>query len=82
MDSAYDTDACVIELIKAVQCKAVILSQFYRMPPREFDETLYKLLCLVESFFAKIKQFYFIAIRYDKLVRHFLSAIHLASGIV
>ena len=82
MDSAYDTDAFVIELVKAVQGNAVILFKFHRMPPREFDKALYRLWCLLESFFAKIKQFYVIANRYDKLARHFLRAIHLASGIV
>ncbi|MBE0445573.1 transposase, partial [Psychrobacter sp. FME5] len=37
---------------------------------------------LIENFFAKIKQYRAIATRYDKLARHFLSAIHLVSCVI
>ncbi|NGZ03259.1 MAG: IS5/IS1182 family transposase, partial [Nitrospira sp. WS238] len=37
---------------------------------------------LIENFFAKLKQYRAIATRYDKTVRNFLGAIHLAASVI
>ena len=71
-DKAYDADARVIEPIK--KCR--------RLQPRDFDKELYKARYLIENCFAKIKQYCAIATHYDKLARHFLSAVHLVSSVV
>ena len=81
-DIAYDADARVIALIKAVQGNAVIPSKRNRLQPRDFDRQLYQARHLIENFFAKIKQYRAIATRYDKLACHFLSAIHLVSCVI
>ena len=81
-DKAYDADARVIEPIKAVQGNAVIPSKCHRLQPRDFDKELYEARHLIENFFAKIKQYRAIATRYDKLARHFLSAIYLVSCVI
>ena len=81
-DKAYDTNARVIEPIKAVQSNAVILSKCHRLQLRDLDKELYKARHLIGKFFAKTKQYRAIATRYDKLARHFLSAIHLVSCVI
>ncbi|WP_373686740.1 transposase [Acinetobacter sp. YH12102] len=42
----------------------------------------YKARYLIGNFFAKLKQYRVITIRYHKLVQNFLSAIYLASTII
>jgi transposase len=37
---------------------------------------------LIENFFAKLKQFRTTATRYGKIVRDFLTAIHLAASVI
>ena len=49
---------------------------------RYYDQHLYKARHLIESFFARIKHYRYIATGYDKLARRFLSAIYLASTII
>ncbi|MBI0425331.1 transposase [Psychrobacter sp. NG27] len=57
-------------------------SKYERIQPRDFDKELYKAWNLIESCFAKFKQYRAIATCYDNLASHFLSAIHLVSSIV
>ena len=81
-DRAYDADARIIEPIKSVQGHAIIPPKCHRLQPRDLDKELYEARHLIENFFAKIKPYRAIATRYDKLARHFLSAIYLVSCVV
>jgi transposase len=49
---------------------------------RDYDRPLYGERHLVESFFAKIKQFRAIATRYEKTARNFLAAVQLVASVV
>lgn len=60
----------------------VILSKSSRNQPVDYDKHLYKARPLIENFFAKLKQCWVIATRYDKTVRNFLNAIHLATAVI
>ena len=81
-DKAFDADARVIEPLAAADKVAVIPSKSNRTAPRPYDKQLYKSRHLIENFFCKLKQYRAIAIRYDKLARNFLAAIHLAASII
>ena len=50
--------------------------------PRDHDRHLYKERHLVESFFARLKQYRAIATRCDKTASNFLGAICLAASMV
>ena len=53
---------------------AVIPPRANRRDPRPYDKELYKARHLIETFFAKLKQYRAIATRYDKRAIHFLGA--------
>ena len=75
-------DARVIDPINAIRGHVVILSKRNRLQPRSFDKKLYKARYLIENLFAKINQYRPIATCYDKLARHFLSAVHLVDAVI
>ena len=81
-DKAFDADKRVIEPLSAAGKTAVIPPRSNRRSPRSFDRDLYKARHLIENFFAKLKQFRAIATRYDKTVRNFLAAVHLAASAI
>ena len=80
-DMAYDADA-LIETLAKRQITPVIPSHPRRTTPLPCDFALYRERNLVERFFNKLKHFRAIATRYDKLARHFLAGVHLASAII
>lgn len=80
-DTAYDADAFRARL-KAQGSTAVIPSNPSRSQAVAHDKHLYKERHLVETFFAKIKQFRRIATRYEKTARNFLAMIALACTMV
>jgi transposase len=80
-DKAFDADERVIEPLARAGKTAVIPPKANRKSPRDYDRDLYKARHLIETFFAKLKQFRAIATRYDK-ARNFLAAVHLAASIV
>jgi transposase len=53
-----------------------------RKTPHDFDRHVYKARHLIENFFAELKQYRAIAVRYDKTSRNFLAAIHLVAAVV
>ncbi len=61
--------------------QVVIPPKSNRRQPRAYDEDLYKARHLIESFFARLRQYRAIATRYDKTVRNFLAAVYLAATI-
>jgi transposase len=81
-DKAFDADARVIEPLTALGKTAVIPSKANRKSPRPYDKHLYKERHLIETFFAKLKQFRAIATRYDKTARNFLAAVYLAASAI
>ena len=82
MDKAYNSKDRVIDPIQNKNGKVVMPSKSNCKAPRGYDRHLYKARHLIENFFAKLKQYWGIATRYDKLALHFLSAIYLASSII
>jgi transposase len=76
-DKAFDADERVIQPLTAAGKTPVIPSKANRRSLRQYDRDLYKARHLIESFFAKLKQFRAIATRYDKTARDFLAAIWL-----
>ncbi len=78
-DKAFDADQRVLEPLAEAGKTAVIPPRKTRKTPRAFDKELYKARHLIETFFAKLKQFRAIATRYDKTARCFLAGIHLAA---
>ena len=53
-----------------------------RKHQRTYDRYLYKGCHMIESFFARLKQYRVIATRYNKTALNFLGAIHLAAAVV
>jgi len=81
-DKAFDANERVLDLLKQAGIEGVIPPKSNRTAQREYDEELYKARHLIENFFAKLKQYRAIATRYDKTVRNFLGAIHLAASVI
>lgn len=81
-DKAYDAQARLIEPLLEKGKEVVIPSRVTNKCQREYDRELYKARCLIENFFARLKQYRAIATRYDKTARNFLGAIHLAAAMV
>jgi len=50
--------------------------------PEGCDKDLYKSPHLIENFFAKLKQYRAIAIRYDKTSEAFLGAVYMAASVI
>jgi len=81
-DKAFDADQRVIAPLQAAGKQVVIPPKANRKVQRPYDKHLYKARHLIENFFAKLKQYRAIAIRYDKTARNFLSAIYLVATII
>ena len=81
-DKAFDADQRVLEPLADASKTAVIPPRNTRTTPRTFDKDLYEARHLIETFFAKLKQFRAIATRYDKTARCFLAGIHLAATLI
>ncbi len=81
-DKAFDADKRVIEPLTTAGKTAVIPSKANRKSRRTYDRHLYKERHLIETFFAKLKQFPAIATRYDKTARNFLAAVYLAASAI
>ena len=64
-DKAFDTDG-LLKDVDARGATAVIPPKANRKIKREYDEEIYKWRHLVESYFAKVKQFRGIATRYNR----------------
>lgn len=70
------------QVLAKKQCEAVIPSKSNRKEKIPHDKELYKARHLIETFFAKLKQYRAIATRYDKTARNFLGAIYLAASVI
>ncbi len=81
-DRAYDADKRMLFRLRDQGIEAVIPARRHRKHPREYDRELYQARHLVENFFEKLKQYRGMATRYDKRVRHFLSAIYLIAAVI
>ncbi len=60
----------------------MIPSKRNRRELREYDQEVYKARHLIANFFAKLKQYWALVTRYDKLAENFLGAIYLAVTII
>jgi hypothetical protein len=61
---------------------AVILSKANHKPRRKYDRHFCKEHHLIETFFAKLRQFRAIATRYGKTTRNFLAAVYLTASAI
>jgi transposase len=68
--------------MQASRTQIGVYPQANRKVSRDYDRHLYKARQLIESFFARLKQFRAIATRYDKTSRNFVAAIQLATTAV
>jgi transposase len=75
-DKAYDTDA-ILALCKSLGIDAVIPPKKNRKEQRWFDKEIYRLRCLVENAFLRLKKWRGIATRYAKNTASFLAAVHI-----
>ncbi len=80
-DKAFDAEWLLGD-IKARGAEAVIPSRRNRTVPRHYDREMYKWRHQIENFFARIKEFRAVAIRYDKTDENFAAVIHLVAGVV
>ena len=80
-DRAFDAD-WLLEDLEGRGAEAVIPPKRNRAAPRARDREMYGWRHLVDSFFAKIKEFRAIATRYDKTAASFAAGIHLVAGVV
>ncbi len=80
-DRAFDAD-WLLEDLEGRGAEAVIPARRNRTVPREHDREMYGWRHLVDSFFAKIKEFRAIATRYDRTAASFAAGIHLVVGVV
>ena len=81
MDKAYDSDA-VIAMIEANGGKAVVPSKANRKVQREPDAEVYRRRNRIERFFCRIKQFWRVATRYDKLAMRYAAFVLISSALV
>lgn len=81
-DKAYDADERVIQPLERAGKNFVIPPRGNRKNPRSYDAELYKERHLIETFFARLKQYRALATRYDKTARNFLAAVYLAAAII
>ncbi len=80
-DKGYDSDS----LVKAVEltgAQVVIPPRRHRLTPRQVDWHRYKARNLVERFFNRLRQFYRLATRYDKLDCRFNAFLCLACACI
>lgn len=77
-DKGYDSRE-LVELIESQGSEAVIPPRSCQRP-REYDKTRYRLRNRIERcFFARLKQWRRVAIRYDRKPANFLATVQLAS---
>jgi transposase len=81
-DKGFDADVRVPIPLREAGKTAVIPPKANRKVQREYDKELYKARHLIENFFAKLKLFRAIAIRYGKTARNFLVAIYLTAATI
>lgn len=81
-DKWHDAQARLIQPLLEKGKEAVIPSRCTNKQQREYDRHLYQARHLIESFFARLKQYRAIATRYDKTACNFLGAIHLVVSMV
>ena len=75
-DIAYAAKARLLDGLEQRQMEAVIPPKSNQKEPWEFDRDKYRWRHLIETLFAKWKQYRGIATRYDKRVCAFLGGIH------
>jgi transposase len=80
-DKAYDAHA-LLAYIESKDAKAVIPPKTDRKNQRPFDRHQYRNRNVIERFFAKLKQFRRVAMRYDKLAARFGSFVALAASVI
>ncbi len=80
-DRAFDADWLLEDLAER-GAEAVIPSRRSRTVPRAHDREVYGWRHLVESLFAKTREFRAIATRHDKTDASFAAGIHLVAGVV
>ena len=80
-DKAYDS-AELREKLKDRGTKPVIPNKSNRKLPFRFNKKSYKKRHRIENAFCRLKDFWRIATRYDKLARNFLASICLVAAIV
>ncbi len=80
-DRAFDAD-WLLEDLEGRGAEAVIPPKRNRAAPREHDREMYGWRHLVDSFFAKTREFRAIATRYDRTAASFAAGIHLVAGVV
>jgi len=80
-DRAFDAD-WLLEDLDARGAEAVIPPKRNRAVPREHDREMYGWRHMVDSFFAKTREFRAIAPRYDRTAASFAAGIHLVAGVV
>ena len=80
-DMAFDSNTLLAEL-DARGAQVVIAQHPRRALPRSIDREIYKWRHLIENFFAKLKEFKWIAMRSDKTDQSFSAMIHLAAAVI
>ncbi len=80
-DRAFDAD-WLLEDPAGRGAEAAVPPKRNRTAPREHDREMYGWRHLVDSFFAKIKEFRAIATRYDRTAASFAAGIHPVAGVV
>ena len=80
-DKAFDVDWLRAEL-DSRGAVAVIPPKSGRNTAIAYDKAMYRWRHLIENFFAKLREFRAIAIRYDKTDESFRANIHLAAAII
>ena len=81
-DKAYDAQDRVIAVLDQAEGAVVIPPKANRLAQRPYDKYLYQARHLIENFFAKLKQYWALATRYDKRAVSFLGAIYLAASVI
>ena len=80
-DRAYDANSLRNHL-QQIGAEAVIPSTRSRRAPIPHDQVLYRLRNRIERCFNKLKHFRRFATRYDRLVIHYASFVHLAAAMI
>ena len=81
-DKAYAARARLPDRLEEHQVETVIPPKSNQKAPWEFDQDKYRWRHLIENFFAKLKQNWGIATRYDKRACAFLGAIHWVVAVI
>ena len=80
-DKAYDVNS-LIDFAREQRLEVVIPPKMNRLEQREYDKHVYKERHLVECFFAKLKVYRRVAIRFDKLSIVFKAAVSIVSCLI